>query len=393
MYQRILNYMKKRSFFLFGARGTGKTTFLKEHFSSKHCLWIDLLDVNIEADFQKNPMLLSQRLKALNKVPEESNWVIIDEIQKVPNLLNIVHKEIEEKKFQFVLTGSSARKLKRGSADLLAGRAFQQYLFPLTFLELGNDFHLELILNWGSLPEVFFLEDDYKQDYLRTYVNTYLKEEIQVEQIVRKIAPFRSFLEIAAQCSGQIINYSNIAKDINSDSVSVKSYFEILEDTLIGNFLPSFHYSIRKRQRKNPKFYLFDTGVKKALEGKLTIPTVPKTYEFGILFEHFIINELFRLNTYLKLDWKFSYLRTKDDVEIDVIIERPGLPLALIEIKSTEKIDESSISSFKKIAQDFEHKESFVFSLDKDAKVINGITCLYWKDGFTEIGMIAHVAP
>jgi predicted AAA+ superfamily ATPase len=387
MYKRILNYPKKRSFFLFGARGTGKTTYLKENFKYNHCLWIDLLDLNIEADFQKNPMLLSQKLKAISNINTQKNWIIIDEVQKIPQLLNVIHKEIENKKFNFVLTGSSARKILRGNANLLAGRAFQNYLFPLTYLELGKDFDLDFILNWGSLPEIFSFNDEYRKEYLQTYVNTYLKEEIQVEQIVRKIAPFRSFLEIAAQCSGEIINFSKIGKDINSDPISVKSYFEILEDTLIGNFLPSFHYSIRKRQRKNPKFYLFDIGVRKALENKLTIKTVEKTYEFGIAFEHFIINELFRLNKYLKLDWKFFYLRTKDDVEIDLIIERPGLPFALIEIKSTNKINESFTTSFKKIAKDFKNSEPFIFSLDEDAKVIDNIKCLHWKRGFEELGI------
>jgi predicted AAA+ superfamily ATPase len=161
-------------------------------------------------------MLLSQKLNAISKINPRKNWVIIDEVQKIPQMLNVIHKEIENKKFNFVLTGSSARKIIRGNANLLAGRAFQNYLFPLTFLELEKDFDLGFILNWGSLPEIFSFDEEYRKEYLRTYVNTYLKEEIQVEQIVRKIAPFRSFLEIAAQCSGEIINFSKIAKDIKN---------------------------------------------------------------------------------------------------------------------------------------------------------------------------------
>ncbi|MBN1114371.1 MAG: ATP-binding protein [Oligoflexia bacterium] len=386
MFDRMLNYSKSRSFFLFGPRGTGKTTFLKQEFSDKHGLWIDLLTYDQYLDFQKNPSLLAHRLKAIR--PEDGkNWVIIDEVQKIPELLDVVHQQIEEKKFNFVLTGSSARKLKRGAANLLAGRAFQNYMHPLTYREIGAGFDVNFVLNWGTLPDVFNVNDADRKEYLRTYVNTYLREEIQVEQIVRKLAPFRSFLEIAAQSSGDIINYSRIANDINSDATSVKSYFEILEDTMIGAFLPGFHYSVRKRQRKNPKFYIFDMGVKKALRGDLSIEYVSSTFEYGIAFEHFIVNEIFRLNSYYKLDWRFYYLRTKDGVEVDLIIERPGMPIVLIEIKSTDRIAEAMTTSLAVMAKDIKNSEAYIFSQDPVAKIINNVKCVHWQTGFTEIGL------
>lgn len=404
-YKRLLNISSHRSFFLFGARGTGKTTYLEENFKNEAVLWLDLLDVSLENKLQKKPSLLKQMISAIKDNQDHQNkninkgeaetkekrhknkWIVIDEIQKIPELLNIVHQEIEKKKYFFILTGSSARKLRRGAANLLAGRALENYLYPLTYLELGKDFDLDMILQFGSLPEIFSLDVFTKKEYLRTYVNTYLKEEIQVEQLVRKLTPFRSFLEIAGQSSGEIINYSNIARDINSDPVSVRSYFEILEDTLIGNFLPSFHYSIRKRQRSSPKFYLFDIGVKRALEGKLNLELSPKSFEYGILFEHFIINEVIRLNQYFRLDYKFYYLRTKDDIEIDLIIERPGLPFAFIEIKSTDNIHDSHVKNLSKLTNDFikENKrssaEAYVFSNDLIAKKIDNVNCLHWKEG------------
>ncbi len=384
MINRIVKLPNKQSFFLFGARGTGKSTLLKALFPSTQAVWFDLLDLNTEARLQQNPMEIERELdaKASNRSLE---WVVVDEIQKIPALLDVIHRNIERKRFKFALTGSSARKLKRGSANLLAGRAIENHLFPLTFLELENNFSLESALSWGTLPGLIGQEDAEKRDFLRTYANTYLREEIQIEQLVRKIAPFRSFLEIAAQCSGQILNYSKIARDVGSDPVSIQTYFEILEDTLIGCRLPAFEKSIRKRQRKNPKFYLFDLGVSRALKGQLLLDVRPGTYEFGVLFEQLIVLEIQRLCQYFKNDFRLSYLRTKDDVEVDMIVERPGQATALIEIKSTDKVRDEDVKAVTSILKDFHGARGFCLSRDPREKMIGEVHCLPWDQGIREI--------
>ena len=304
-----------------GARSTGKSTLIRELFSGQKVLWFDLLDVNLLSQFDANPMELEAQIEAVN---HPLDWIVIDEIQRVPALLDVVHRQIEQKKHRFALTGSSARKLKRGAANLLAGRALQNFLFPLTYVELGNQFDLDFCLRWGSLPQVFALSEEERGQYLRTYANIYLREEIQAEQIIRKLPPFRAFLEAVAQTAGQIVNYSKIARDINSDATSVISYFEILEDTLVGVRLLPYSGSVRKRQRKNPKFYFFDLGVQRALTGVINLEVHKSTYEFGRLFEQWLFLEIYRLNAYYQKDWRFSFFESGDGVEIDLIVERPG---------------------------------------------------------------------
>ena len=386
MFNRLVKPLKSKSFFLFGARTTGKSTFLKSLFLDEQVLWLDLLDLSLEAEFQRNPMSLVQRLDAYRD-NKNYRWVVIDEIQKVPELLDVIHQEIEKKRFLFALTGSSARKLKRGSANLLAGRALQNFLFPLTYQELDSKFDLDFVLQWGSLPEIFSLDEETRNETLRAYSNIYLKEEIQAEQIVRKMAPFRAFLEIAATSSGQVINFSKISRAIGSDPVSVKSYFEILEDTLLGFLLPPYEKSVRKRQRKSPKFYFFDLGVQRALKKQIDLPVRAGTYEYGRLFEQFIILEIYRLAHYYRKDWSFSYLLTKDGAEIDLIIERPGDTTVLLEIKSAEKITKDDLRHLIQLKADIDNSESFCFSREKISRTIDGIKCLHWKEGIESLGI------
>src|SRR3990167_7154932 len=386
MINRIFKLPNKLSFFLFGARGTGKSTLLRHVFENKKVTWIDLLNQDLESKYSIRPQYLAEELDSI-KGDKNFEWVVIDEIQKVPALLDVVHQEIEKKRFKFALTGSSARKLKRGAANLLAGRAIQNYLYPVTHVELGARFELDFYLRWGGLPLIYDLDESERIDYLNTYVSTYLKEEIQVEQLVRKLVTFRAFLPIAAQSSGKIINYSKIANDVGSDPVSIKSYFSILEDTLIGFFLNPYHKSIRKRQKQSPKFYFFDNGVLHALRRTLKVPLQEGTYQYGDAFEHFIVNEIVRLSSYLKLDWEFSYLTTKDNVEVDLIIDRPDAKTVLIEIKSTTKITPYDVKQLSGIGKDFKNAEMLCFSRDKNSKIISGVECLHWKEGFDRIGI------
>ena len=250
---RLLKLPKKQNLFLFGARGTGKSTLLQQLFSPEKCLWINLLDPYQESNFALNPKSLSNLVLAL---PKKVTHVIIDEVQKVPKLLDVVHFLCEKTEKKFILTGSSARKLKFGGANLLAGRAFVYNLFPFTFLELSDRFDLNLALQWGLLPKVTFLKTrEEKQMFLQSYATTYLKEEIWGEHFIRRLDPFRKFLEVASQCNAKIINYSNIANDTGVDDKTIKEYFSLLEDTLIGFFLEPFKHSFRKRLNSKPKFY------------------------------------------------------------------------------------------------------------------------------------------
>ena len=385
MFDRILKPTKVNSYFLFGARGTGKTTWLHSHFTKEKSLFIDLLDPEEEDLFSRTPTEFTNRINAhLN-----FEWIVIDEIQKVPKLLNLVHMHIEKDKKRFILTGSSARKLKRGVSNLLAGRAFVYHLHPLTHMELKDAFNLYEVLEYGTLPQIYSYDNvDDKAQFLRSYALTYLKEEIYAEQIIRRLDPFRQFLEVAAQSNGKIINFSKIAEDIGVDTKTVQSYYSILEDTLIGIMLPSYHTSIRKRQRQNPKFFLFDLGIKRALERSLTIGLMEGTYGFGRAFEHFIILEIIRLSQYQNKDWTFSYLQTKDNAEIDLIIDRPGMPTVLIDIKSTKQIKERDTLTLNRFAKDIKNSEQFCISRDEHEKKIGSVWCCPWQSAFTKIGLL-----
>ena len=391
MYHRLIKASLSNSFFLFGPRGTGKSTWLQQHFPEKSVLWIDLLIPEVEANLRQAPSQIIERWRALNPRPK---WIVIDEVQKIPSLLDVVHHAIENEKINFALTGSSARKLRRGASNLLAGRAFVFRMHPLTHIELAQDFLLEHQMQWGSLPKIMqysigALNNEQiineRRRFLRAYALTYLKEEIQSEQLVRQIDAFHRFLPVAAQCSGEILNYARIAREARVDPKSVERYFDILSDTLIGFRLDAFHYSIRKRQMLKPKFYLFDLGVTRILRGIAEIPVTVGTSEFGHVFEQFIILECFRFNDYMEKDFNFSYLRTKDDIEIDLIIERPGRKTLLIEIKSTDRVLNQDLYSLKTIGKDFGSCELLLLSRENHARIVDDITILPWREGLQYI--------
>lgn len=388
MFSRLQRLTHKNSFFLFGARGSGKSTLLKERFEEKKSLWLDLLDSSMEERFSKNPNELYSIVKAL---PKEIQFVVIDEIQKIPKLLDEVHRLIEQTDKIFILTGSSARKLKRGSANLLAGRAFVYHLYPLSCFEIKKEFNLELSLQYGTLPKILKLEDcSDKEAFLRAYTETYLKEEIWGEQVIRKLLPFRKFLEVAAQCNGKVINYSHIAKDVGVDDKTIKDYFFVVEDTLLGFFLEPYHNSFRKRLVGKPKFYFFDPGVVRALSKRLSVPLLPKTAAYGEVFEHYIILEFIRLASYFQPDYRFSYLLTTSGVEIDLIVERPGKPLLLVEIKSRDQLTEDDVKSFIKITSEIENSEAIVLSQDLFTKQFGHVRSFPWQLGLAEVFPEVH---
>ncbi len=288
---------------------------------------------------------------------------------------------MSKKQFHFALTGSSARKLKRGGANLLAGRASWFELFGLSTVELGDRFEIEDSLNWGSLPEIFSLNEMDRIRYLKAYAQVYLKEEILAEQLVRKAQPFREFLTLAALQNAQIINFSKFGRDCGVDTTTVQNYFEILCDTLVGFLIQPYHRSIRKRQRTNPKFYFFDTGVTRALAGSLESKLTPQTTAYGKMFEQFVVTEIYRRAKSLEKDLKLSYLTTKDQGEIDLIVEQTSHPPVAIEIKSSRSVDEVAVRRFSRLASDIPKAIPLWISQDPTPKRIQGVECLPWNRG------------
>lgn len=382
MFQRLFNPLKSHSYFIFGARGSGKTTWLKRHFSSIPHVWIDLLDPEEEERFLLRPKELSDLIA---KLPGQTRWIVIDEIQRAPKLLDLVHLHIEKDKLLFALTGSSARKLRRGSANLLAGRAFVYHMHPLTHREWGNRDMVE-IMKWGSLPAVFSFEDEAaKTDYLRAYAQTYLQQEIIAEQLVRNLVPFRRFLQTASQSNAQIVNYSAIARDVGADYKNIETYFEILEETHIGFRLYPFASSFRKRLSQKPKFYFFDLGVARSLAKSLDVPLRPGTSAYGDAFEHLVLLEFYRLGSYLSPDTQLSYVHTKDGAQVDLVVEAPGKPVCLVEIKSTAMVAENHVSKLALLGADLPGSRAYCLSQDERPKKIKSVTCLPWQEGIREI--------
>jgi len=255
MYSRLLNISGERSIFLFGPRGTGKSTWVKQTYPN--ALYFDLLETDVYKSFLARPARLEKY------IPEGfRDYVVIDEVQRVPELLNEVHRLIENKKIKFILTGSSPRKLRKGGYNLLAGRALLHHMYPLTAMEMKGDFYWEKALTQGMLPRA--QEDDFK-NYLQSYVRIYLDQEIQQEGLTRRLDDFSRFLEVASFSQAQILNTSNVAREAEIKRMTVKGYFQILEDLLIGYMLPPFTKRAKRRLVNHPKFYYFDPGVFRAI--------------------------------------------------------------------------------------------------------------------------------
>jgi predicted AAA+ superfamily ATPase len=379
--ERLLKLPRQYTLLLLGARGVGKSSLIETEFKLKENLYINLLDPQEEDRFARNP---SELIEVVEALPAKAKYVVIDEIQKLPKLLDVIHLLIETRKSKkiFILTGSSARKLKSAGVNLLAGRAFVYHLHPFSYLELGDKFKLEAALRWGMLPKATLLASiSAKEKFLQSYAQVYLKEEIWAEQLVRKLDPFRRFLEVAAQSNGKIVNYSNISRDVGVDDKSVKNYFSLLEDTLLGFMLEPFHHSFRKRLKQSPKFYFCDVGIARSLARTLTVSPLPSTSYYGELFEQFIVVESIKLASYKKSEYRFTYLMTESNVEVDLIVERPGKKLLLIEIKSSRSVTKENLGSLQKIAADIGDCEAVCFSCDPRQKKIGDVTVYPWEIG------------
>ncbi len=330
----------RRSAFLFGPRMTGKTFLLKELPSD---LFVDLLDPELELRLKTSPRLFWEQVSALRN----RALIVVDEVQRAPALLDYVQKGIEEKHLSFILSGSSARKLKRGGANLLGGRARDLKLHPLTLMELGSHFDIQKACWFGTLPGVaqYLAQGDEKEarSLLRSYATTYVKEEIQAEALTRNVGAFQRFLQVAVQGNAQIVEFANISRECSVPSSTVKEYYSILEDTLMGDFLWPWNASERKKAR--PKFYFFDCGVVRAVQNRLGDPPTPA--EMGFLFETWLVREIRRLRDYGDKEHRFSFWR-QGAHEIDLLVEGGRGPLLAIECKTgSGGISPGTVAAFR----------------------------------------------
>lgn len=322
---------------MWGPRQAGKSSLLK--MSLPNAINIDLLLSDNFIKYNQNPSRFREELLLRQ---DQKSWVIIDEIQKVPALLDEVHWLIENREFKFALCGSSARKLKRGHANLLGGRALRFELFGLTAFELEKDFDLETALNRGLLPN-HFLHADYK-DRLRSYCNDYLKEEIFAEGLVRNLPAFSSFLHVAAFSDTEQVEYATIAGDVGVSAPTIKSYFEILEDTLIGQFVPAYRKRPKRRLQTAPKFYFFDVGVVNSLAKRGYVEK--KSELFGKTFENWVFHELRCYKSYCSPDTDIYFWKLSNGAEVDFILN--DLECA-IEVKATEKVTSKHLHGLREL--------------------------------------------
>ena len=299
---------ENRSFFIFGPRGTGKSSWLKQHFRGYP--FVDLLD---DATFR----MLTARPESLAELFKPgAPWVVIDEMQRVPAILNEVHRLIESSSTKFALSGSSARKLKREGTNLLAGRALTKHMYPLTSRELGSDFDLTRALTLGTLPEIW--DEHLGKEYLESYVTTYLKEEIQQEGLSRNLGAFSRFLEAASFAQAAPLNVSKVAQQVGIDSKSAESYFTILEDLLLAFRLPVFQKHAKREMYRRNKFMFFDVGVYRSIRPRGPIDT--PEYIDGAALETLLFQEMMALNEYFRLGFDFFYWRTRTQLEIDFVL-------------------------------------------------------------------------
>lgn len=341
MYSRLIIPPEKKSFFLFGPRGTGKTTWVKSRYPQ--ALYFDLLKAETFNFFLANPTRLEE------SIPDGfGDFIVIDEIQKIPQLLDEVHRLIEEKRYKFILTGSSARKLRRGGVNLLGGRALIYFLHPLTAVEMEGDFKLKECLQFGSLPGVFTTED--RTNFLKSYIQSYLQQEVIQEGISRNLGAFARFLETASFSQGALLNMLEVSREASVGRRMVENYFSALEDLLIGVRLPVFIKKAKRRLVSHNKFYFFDTGVYRAIRpiGPLDI----SEFTGGIALESLFFQNLRAINDYLNLNYSLFYYRTKSGVEVDfVAYGKRGLKA--FEVKTKRNIFSNDLASLKTFLSDY----------------------------------------
>ena len=366
--ERLLNLadlLTRKSFFLFGPRATGKSTLIKRQLSETATV-IDLLDSRLYLRLLGSPHDLESIIYSGHK----TGIVVIDEIQRIPELLNEVHRLIENKKITFLLTGSSARKLRRGKANLLAGRVWESRMFPLTWKEI-TDFNLDRFLHYGGLPAVYL--SNYPDEELDAYVNTYLKEEIMAEGLIRKLPPFSRFLRSIALASGEMINFTKLANDCQVPPSTVTEYVGLLEDTLVGFLLPAWTESRKRKAISTAKFYFFDPGVTHVLAGTQTLDR--NSHLYGKSFEQFIGMEMRAYLSYRRKKRELAYWRSTHGYEVDFLI---GTETA-IEVKASQKVSGRDLRGLKVLKEENIFKNYILVSQDPINTRDDNFQALYWE--------------
>ena len=376
-FKRILKISlpSRQSAFLWGPRKTGKSTYLKETFPES--VYYDFLKTDVALEFIMRPALLREQLMAKDEMSLKRP-IIIDEVQKAPEVMDEVHWLIENKGLRFILCGSSARKLKRGKGNLLGGRAWRFEMFPLVTPEL-KDIDLLRALNHGLIPD-HYLSDDYKMS-LQGYVQDYLKEEVFAEGLIRNIPAFARFFDAVGYTHGELISFSNIARDCGVDSKTVKEYYQILADTLLGRLVEPF----RKRQSRqvimrSPKFYLFDVGVAGAIIKRQITET--RGEQFGRAFEHFIFMEIVAYSSYSRINFPVHYWRTKSGLEVDFIL---GNGEVAVEVKGQQLVDNKELKSLAAFIKENRPKKAIVVSNEREGRRVGPITILPWRTFLEEL--------
>ena len=359
--ERVLNLaflLQKKSHFLFGPRQTGKTSLIRH--SLKGVRAYDLLDNSVYLSLSQAPGRIAQEISPQDKI------VVIDEIQRLPVLLNEVHRLIEERGIRFLLTGSSARKLRRGGVNLLGGRARTKYIHPLTSQELGNQFNLFKAIDRGLLPSIY-LSDDPHAD-LEAYTGSYLQQEIVAEGVTRNVPAFSRFLRVAALCNGTVVNFTNVSNDAQVPRTTVYEYFEILKDTLLLYELPAWRKSKKRKPLTSSKYYFFDVGVVARLQGRQFRPGTP---EFGEAFETYLIHELVSYSDYISGE-PLSYWRSTSGFEVDFIL---GDHTA-VEVKAKENVSAHDLKSLRAFAEEKKLKRYLCVSLEPRRRNLENVTIL-----------------
>lgn len=364
---KIGELLKKKSFFLFGPRSTGKTFLIREQLAD-NALVIDLLESETYFRLNAKPSLLESMVLQSDSSYE---YVVIDEIQKIPMLLNEVHRLIEKHNIRFLLTGSSARSLKKRGVNLLAGRAWLASLFPLSAYEI-TDFDLDRYLLYGGLPQVYLGE--YPLEELAAYIDVYLKEEIQAEAFVRKLQSFSRFLEVSALTSGTMINFASLSSDIAVPASTVREYYRLLEDTLLGFELPAWQKSVKRKAVSTSKFYFFDIGVKNYLCNISVLNKGTDTY--GKNFEHFIAMELRCFLSYQRLQEKLTYWQAKGGQAVDFLVG----DMVAIEVKAVENPQIKHLKGLKALKEEGICQVYYLVCQCSHAREEDGIQIIHWSE-------------
>lgn len=373
MYQRIFDIENRldEAMFLFGGRQVGKSTLLKERFPQ--AIFYDLLNSELRNRFRQHP---EEFRESLLRYPPQT-LVIVDEIQKVPDLLDEIHWLMVNRNLNFILSGSSARKIKKSGANNLGGRAIPYTLYPLVSAEIP-DFDLERAIQNGMIPRHYMVSN--ARNRMKAYVDLYISEEIVEEAAVQNVDDFIRFLEIAAISDGEILNYENVATDCGVSANTVKAYYKILEETLLGFEIPAYRKAIKRKLTKASRFYIFDVGIANYLTKRHHL--APKTPEYGHAFEHLVMQEIVAYLGYMDSEEELTYWHTYDDKEVDAVI---GDARIAIEIKSTDHVESKHKEGLAEFAKEHPDTRQILVSKDRVSRLSGNVDLYYVTDFFKDL--------